>query len=215
MMHLMAAEGKLRLEVRVLNTDMLVDVEQSVALQEARQPQEENMRQQLSRLGNTVYEASEVVIDRGVAALFVPSSVLSDIRRQAVEALDQLLSDHTYSSDQSDRSDHSAPPMPPVYSRYSYLYNVANETARQFYADHGLPHVGKAFERGNIHPDAGKGAPLLMQCRHCIRRLLGYCSKEGKKMPWREPLSLALPDGRHFRLEFDCRHCQMLVYAEN
>ena len=179
------------------------------------------MRQQLSRLGNTVYEASEVVIDSGVAALFVPSSVLSDMRRQVVEALDQLLSGHSDSSghsdffDHSDSSDHSAPSMPPVYSRYSYLYNVANETARQFYADHGLPHVGKAFERGNIHPDAGKGAPLLMQCRHCIRRLLGYCSKEGKKMPWREPLSLALPDGRHFRLEFDCRHCQMLFYAEN
>ena len=221
MMHLMAAEGELRLEVRISGTDMLVDVEQSVALQEARQPQEENMRQQLSRLGNTVYEASEVVIDSGVAALFVPSSVLSDMRRQVVEALDQLLSGHSDSSghsdffDHSDSSDHSAPSMPPVYSRYSYLYNVANETARQFYADHGLPHVGKAFERGNIHPDAGKGAPLLMQCRHCIRRLLGYCSKEGKKMPWREPLSLALPDGRHFRLEFDCRHCQMLFYAEN
>ena len=217
MLHLMMRESELHLEVRISGTDMLVDVEQSVALQEARQSQEENMRQQLSRLGNTVYEASEVVIDKEVTGLFVPSSVLSDMRRQAVEALSQSLSAHSgqfESSGSSALSNQFAPPMPPIYSRYSYLSNVANEMARQFYADHGLPHVGKAFELGNIHPEKGRGEPLLMQCRHCIRRLLGYCSKEGKKMPWREPLSLALPDGRHFRLEFDCRHCQMLVYAE-
>ena len=220
-----AKDDTLFLEVRVLGTDLKVAVKHPVVLQEARQPQEANMRQQLSRLGNTVYDATEVVIDRQTAGYFVPSSVLSDMRRQAVEALDRLLSGLSASfslSDQSDSSDLSAfsapsaaPPMPSAYARYSYLYNIANETARQFYVDHGLPHMGKAFELGNTHPETGAGAPLLMQCRHCIRRLLGYCTKEGKKIPWREPLSLALPDGRHFRLEFDCRHCQMLVYAEN
>ena len=53
-----------------------------------------------------------------------------------------------------------------------------------------------------------------MQCRHCIRYSLGYCVKNGGKRPsWREPLSLVLGDGRRFRLEFDCQHCQMNVYA--
>ena len=175
------------------------------------------MWQQLSRLGNTVYEASEVAIDRQTSGYFVPSSVLSDMRRQAVEALDRLIASSSPSVPSSPftSSSPSSPSSPSSYSRYSYLYNIANEPARQFYADHGLPHVGKAFELGNTHSDKGRGEPLLMQCRHCIRRLLGYCTKERKKMPWREPLSLALPDGRHFRLEFDCSHCQMLVYAEN
>jgi putative protease len=223
-MHIIAADDGLCLEAEVLGTDIKAVVRQSVDSQEARQPQEANIRQQLSRLGNTIYEASEVIVDSEVKGLFVPSSVLADIRRQAVEALDQSLSDLSDLSDSSDQSDFSdlsalsaqaAPPVPSVYARYSYLYNVANEVARQFYADHGMPNVGKAFEMGNTHPDKGRGEPLLMQCRHCVRRLLGYCTKERKKMPWREPLSLALPDGRHFRLEFDCRHCQMLVYAEN
>ena len=35
----------------------------------------------------------------------------------------------------------------------------------------------------------------------------------GQKPNWREPLMLRLGDGRLFRLEFDCKHCQMNVYA--
>ena len=54
----------------------------------------------------------------------------------------------------------------------------------------------------------------IMQCRHCIRYALGYCVKHGGQRPtWHEPLSLVLGDGRRFRLEFDCTHCQMKVYA--
>ena len=55
----------------------------------------------------------------------------------------------------------------------------------------------------------------IMQCRHCLRYALGYCIKHGGKRPtWREPLSLRLGDGRLFRLEFDCKNCQMNVYAD-
>ena len=54
-----------------------------------------------------------------------------------------------------------------------------------------------------------------MQCRHCIRYSLGFCVKHGGRRPtWREPLSLRLPDGRNFRLQFDCQACQMNVLAE-
>lgn len=54
-----------------------------------------------------------------------------------------------------------------------------------------------------------------MQCRYCLRHELGYCVKHGGKRPtWREPLTLRLGDGRCFRLEFDCRKCQMNVWSE-
>ena len=54
-----------------------------------------------------------------------------------------------------------------------------------------------------------------MQCRHCLRYSLGYCVRRGGKHPeWKEPLSLQLPDGRRFRLEFKCDECQMNIYAE-
>ena len=56
---------------------------------------------------------------------------------------------------------------------------------------------------------------LLMQCRHCLRYTLGYCVKNGGRRPqWKEPLRLEMGDARLFRLEFDCRKCQMNVYSE-
>ena len=88
---------------------------------------------------------------------------------------------------------------------YPYLYNISNQKARSFYGFKDLT----AFElKGGNGP--------IMQCRHCIRYSLGYCVKHGGQRPtWREPLSLVLGDGRRFRLEFDCQHCQMNVYAED
>ncbi len=60
----------------------------------------------------------------------------------------------------------------------------------------------------------GPSAQPLMQCRHCLRYSLGYCVRHGgKSAPWREPLYLRLGDGRLFRLQFDCKECQMNVYA--
>lgn len=56
---------------------------------------------------------------------------------------------------------------------------------------------------------------MLMQCKHCIRFALGYCPKEtNERPPWKEPLSLRMSDGRMFRLQFDCKKCQMNVLAE-
>ena len=57
----------------------------------------------------------------------------------------------------------------------------------------------------------------LMTCRFCLRHAWGMCkkdrasSKPGSK--WTEPLFLVLGDGRRFRLEFDCRKCEMTVWA--
>ena len=88
-------------------------------------------------------------------------------------------------------------------SQLSYLNNISNRQAAAFYGVNEL----SAYElKGGDGP--------IMQCRHCIRYALGYCVKHGGQRPsWKEPLSLVLGDGRRFRLEFDCKHCQMNVYA--
>lgn len=85
----------------------------------------------------------------------------------------------------------------------SFLSNIANRLARDFYGAQALT----AYElKGGDGP--------IMQCRHCIRYTLGYCVKHGGQRPtWQEPLSLVLGDGRRFRLEFDCKNCQMNVYT--
>lgn len=66
---------------------------------------------------------------------------------------------------------------------------------------------------GNCFPPHREG--LLMQCRYCLRYELGFCERRGGRKPqWREPLFLRLADGRRFRLQFDCGHCQMNVLAD-
>lgn len=218
-------EKGISLNATVLKTDIQVTVEKEIPHEMARQSQAENMRRQLSRLGGTVYQAADIVIDDDTSQCFVASSVLADLRRQMVEALDVLLAAMPQSRAHHTGPDASATPMrevpapPPAaeeYQRYPYLYNITNRQAADFYAALGEMPDGRAFERGNVRSADGQQPPLLMQCRHCIRRLLGYCRRRGEaSAPWREPLFLALPDGRRFRLQFDCKKCQMNVYADS
>lgn len=61
-----------------------------------------------------------------------------------------------------------------------------------------------------------KGSPL-MTCRFCLRHAWGQCKKENEKIKtknekWVDPLFLVLGDGRRFRLEFDCKKCEMTVH---
>jgi putative protease len=107
-------------------------------------------------------------------------------------------------------------PKEGLWTRHPYLLNVANHLAREFYRQQGID-AGNAFELSSAIPVSGKGqveSPLLMQCRYCLRYSLGYCVKHGGKKPiWREPLTIRLGDGREFRLEFDCKNCQMNIYS--
>ena len=57
-----------------------------------------------------------------------------------------------------------------------------------------------------------EGSDPLMTCRFCLRHAWGWCKKENPDAP-HDPLFLVLGDGRRFRLEFDCKKCEMKVLA--
>lgn len=173
--------------------------------QQARDSQRDNIIRQLTKLGGTVYECTEVGMPDGFG-YFIPSSVLVRLRRQAVEALETVSRQPEAPRTAARGGEVGAVPC---YPHHAYLYNIANSEARRFYLDHGLSRPEPAFELS-----AARSGPL-MQCRHCIRYSLGYCVRHGGHKPeWSEPLYLVPADGRRFRLEFDCRRCQMNVYGE-
>ena len=168
--------------------------------QEAAKPQRENMVRQLSRLGGTPYEASGVEMADDFN-YFIPNSILTALRQQLVERL--MVHGEGFMVHGERFMVHGEGFM--VHGGQSEMSdgNIANQLARQFYGANELT----AYE---LHPDERP----LMQCRHCLRYALGFCVKHGGQQPqWREPLHLVLGDGRRFRLEFDCKHCQMNVYA--
>lgn len=188
------------------------------AHQEAKKPQCDNIVRQLTKLGNTIYACEGVEINDNADRYFVPSSVLAELRRSAIEsfARQSLLVEEadTLKKHGSDSTNVAAFQYinPSQYKRFPYLYNVSNRAARAFYEQQGA-NVKSAFECMDTKPMHDEA--LIMQCRHCIRYSLGYCVVHGGKKPmWKEPLFLELGDKRRFRLEFDCKDCQMNIYAE-
>lgn len=188
----------------------------------ARCPQTESIIRQLSRLGDTPYECMGVEIEMA-QNLFIPGSILAEWRRTITdESLHQRLpicptGNDEYDEEPAKNNCDSPAPADKRQSDYiirnhsliTYLGNVANQPARQFYLNHGATQVDWAMEVEPPHRKEGKEL-LLMTCRYCIRHELGMCSKEKKES---SPLYLRLSDGRRFRLHFDCRKCQMLVYT--
>ena len=196
-------------------------------LELARRPQGDNIRQQLSKMGNTIFECDEVVLAGDLENYFIPNSVLSEIRRDLIETATEGIQnivdrslvkgvvEEIFSAPYllNQAGEHELNPeefvWQPAYGKWPYLYNIANRSAEHFYKTHGMKHIEPAFE-----VEQPKGESLIMQCRHCIRYSLGYCVKRGGKKPqWKEPLFLELGDGRRFRLEFNCAECQMNIYS--
>ena len=171
--------------------------------EDARTPQENNIRTQLSKLGNTGFEAGKIEVKLG-GERFVPSSFLSDIRRQAVTLLENKRMD-SYVRPVQGKADDKSNTYP--VKELTYLGNVMNAQARTFYSDHGVEKVDCAFEKSA--PDSA----VIMFCRHCIKRSLGICPKNRKQdLKVHEPMYLVSQDGRRFGLRFDCSRCLMEVY---
>ena len=180
----------------------------------AKKPQRDNIIKQLSKLGGTIYECLEVEIRNDADQYFIPSSVLTDLRRSLVSSsLRTGIAQESSHAEAPCGTPSSVKAWQPEYARYSYLYNIANQSARTFYQAHGMAKADYAFELRN--EAERQDDVLLMQCRHCLRYSLGYCVKRGGRKPtWKEPLFLRLGDGRKFRLQFACNECQMNVYSE-
>ena len=242
------AERKLALDLRLMIGDDGFDLMASdetgrvgcahvdIEHQEAQKPQEENIRRQLSKLGNTPFELSTLDLEDEAKGYFIPSSVLADLRRRAIENMCNYLGNHEYDDEMEDEEEgdevsNDLAFIGPKGSSFHgkapaelTLANVANSQARAFYRQCGIEGVPEAYEvasdsRIACFDNGGEAVADLshiMTCRYCLRYALGYCVKRGGKQPtWKEPLFLTLPDGKRFRLQFDCKHCQMNIYAQN
>lgn len=210
-----SAERKLSVEIEFLDnpfgftlcmedeTGARIMLTEPFAKELARREQQDNIRTQLSKLGNTPFEASKVVV--GLSEnWFVPSSLLADMRRRGVEKL--LEARRTRYPRETVKRVQPSVSIPFPERQLTYLGNVANGKARSFYQDHGVEQIDPAFE---LSPR--KDVPLMFT-KHCLRYSMGWCPTYQKdKSPYKEPYYLLYKDTR-LRLQFDCKHCQMLVF---
>lgn len=212
-----SAERKLGVQIQFLDnafgftlcmedeTGARVMITKSFAKELARSEQRDNICKQLSKLGNTPFEVTKVDVlleDNW----FIPSSLLAEMRREAVEKL--VANRNIRYNREIAKSLHlqEKPHFP--QTQLTYLGNVANQKAQAFYKEHGITNIDSAFE---INPL--KGVPLMFT-KHCLRYSMGWCpTYQKKKSPYKEPYYLLYKETR-LRLHFDCKHCQMQVIQE-
>lgn len=159
----------------------------------------ESLGKHLAKLGNTDFRLGQV--DLGDAeAVFVPASIINGLRRDAVAALDEARIQGYQRPTPWIRDDSARFPQRSL----TYLGNVANQKAKDFYTRHGVVSIRDAYE---VRPVKGD-APLMIT-KHCIRYSYNMCPKEvpGIKA---EPLEMEL-GGKQFKLVFDCHKCEMLL----
>lgn len=171
----------------------------------ARTPQHDNLINQLGKLGSTPFVPRNIEVDLS-ENWFIPSSELAELRRATVEKLLALRRINYHR--ELWRMPETEHPYP--QKELTYLGNVMNKEAAAFYQKHGVEKIAPAFEVE--HPEGA----ALMFCKHCLRYSMGWCPVHHKvKSPYREPYYLVSGDGKKFRLQFDCKNCQMKVYSES
>ena len=184
-------------------TDARAIVLRPFAKELARRPQEENLRTQLGKFGNTIFEATDIHIAM-TENFFIPLSLLGEMRREAAEKLISVRRIR-YRRLYTKRTAYDNSAAYPL-QELDYTANVYNHKAEEFYRLHGVTTIAPAFEK---EPPA---AVPLMYTKHCLRYSMGWCPVHHKTpMPHKEPLSLTYK-GNNLRLEFDCKECRMLVY---
>ncbi|MCT4703970.1 U32 family peptidase [Enterobacteriaceae bacterium H20N1] len=167
----------------------------------------DSLRDGLVKLGQTMYSARAVNIALP-APLFVPNGQLNQLRR---DTIDQLTEARLQQYQRGARKAVSVPA--PVYpeEHLTFLANVYNHKAREFYQRYGVKLIDAAYE---AHEE--KGEVPVMITKHCLRFAFNLCPKQAKGniKSWRAtPMQLVHGD-EVLTLKFDCRPCEMHVIGK-
>lgn len=167
----------------------------------AQKDQTDNLKNNLSKTGNTIFSVTDVELNLS-GNWFIPASLITDWRRKLVDnLLKERLSSHIIEEVNHKQTMHAFPTK-----NITYLGNVMNKKSELFYTQHQSVVQELAFEKKQQ-----KSVPLMFT-RHCIKQSMGWCPKEtSTRPPYKEPFYL-LYNTTKLRLEFDCKNCEMKVF---
>ncbi|PHM19416.1 MAG: collagenase-like protease [Curvibacter sp. PD_MW3] len=171
---------------------------------------EYTLREQLGRFGATLFEPIDMSLNLS-QPWFVPASLLNALRRDAVQVLEAA---RAAAYQRPPRAKPVEPPVPYPEDTLTYLANVYNEKARDFYAKHGVKVIAAAYESQEEEGDVS-----LMITKHCVRFSLSLCPKQAKGVTGvqgtvrAEPLTL-INGKEKLTLRFDCKPCEMHVVGK-
>lgn len=174
------------------------------------QKAEASLRENLAKLGNTDFVATAISLEL-TQCWFLPASVVNQLRRDAVE---QLIDIRTLAYERPPLRAVAEPPAIYPQDSLSYLANVYNQKARDFYHKHGVKLIDSAYEANETLDEV----PVMIT-KHCLRFSHGLCPKEAKGVigvqgtVTAEPMTLISGNDR-YTLKFDCKPCEMHVMGK-
>ena len=151
----------------------------------------------ITKSGGTIFEISDVTISG--SEWFAPASILSDMRREALEQLTTIRSGLRPLQKILADNDEARFPRS-VVSRYE---NVTNHLSREFYLRHGAEEIEQPLEAQSTYGER------VMLSSYCIRREIGECLREHPTLKG----DLYIEHGTsRYKLSFDCERCLMSLY---
>ncbi len=164
----------------------------------------------LGKLGNTMFYAEDVSLNLS-QPWHVAASAINALRREAIEQLEIA---RVAAWPKQQRKVPVDPPAIYPDETLSFLGNVYNKKAREFYTQHGVKLIAAAYE---AHQEAGE-VPLMIT-KHCLRFSFELCPKQAKGVIGvkgqikAEPMTLS-NDKESYTLVFDCKPCEMHVMGK-
>lgn len=181
-------------------------------LEQAKQPDTavDSIKTHLGKLGSTDYSALGLNVHLS-QPWFVPASTLNGMRREAIEALNAA---RIAAWQRPLRKEPVQPHVEYPEKSLSFLANVYNDKAREFYKKHGVQMIAAAYE---AHEEAGE-VPVMIT-KHCLRFSFNLCPKQAKGVKGvqgqvkAEPMVLVNGDQK-YTLKFDCKPCEMHIMGK-
>ena len=185
------------------NRAIVVLNEQKILAKKADQARD-NLKRQLTRLGESDFVCSDIEIDIS-QAYFFPLSTLNALRRDLVANLAaERAQNFPRLTGEIIKNN-----IPYPETKLNFLGNVLNRKAEKFYRRHGVKEIEPAAESG-INMKGRK----VMTTKHCLKYELNACHLQENPAQLKEPLFLVDNDGVRLRLNFNCKDCLMEVYFE-
>jgi 23S rRNA 5-hydroxycytidine C2501 synthase len=173
-----------------------------------------SLRENLGKIGQTIFavrDAKQDIVLDWQSPYFIPASIANQLRRDAIEMLE---ASRINALVRPLRAIEAQPLAQYHEASLTYLANVYNQAARDFYTKHGVKLIAAAYE---AHQEPGE-VPLMVT-KHCLRFSFNLCPKQAKGVTGvqgqvrAEPMTL-LSNGETLTLKFDCKPCEMHVMGK-
>jgi len=162
----------------------------------------EQIKKQLSKLGGTIFAASDINIILS-KNYFITVSTLNKLRRNAAEKLlEARMADYKVRHSELKNTRTVYP-----HKKIDFRYNISNHLAEKFYKNHGVEKIERSFETSPVQISGP-----LMTTKLCLKHENNLCPKKsGDIIKYKEPFYLT-DNNVKYSLSFDCKNCLMLIF---